>query len=67
MHHLTVLRDFAGFKRGDHIEDDAEVARILASEHAVHVVKVLADAKPEAPASFSPPALPMAELQRDSL
>jgi hypothetical protein len=47
VHHLTVLRDFGNYKRGDHIEDDAEVARLLKGEHSVHVVKVLADDKPK--------------------
>jgi hypothetical protein len=47
MHHLTVVRDFAGYSRGDHIEDAAEVARLLKSEHANHVVKVIADEKPK--------------------
>lgn len=45
-HHLTVVRDFGPYHRGDHIEDEAEVARILASEMAPNVVKVHADPKP---------------------
>jgi hypothetical protein len=45
-HHLTAVRDFGSYKRGDHIDDEAEVARILGGEHSVHVVKVVADAKP---------------------
>ena len=46
-HHLTVLRDFGDYRRGNHSEDEAEVARILASEQRNHVVKVAADPKPE--------------------
>lgn len=50
-HHLTVVRDFANFRRGDHIEDEETVARILQGEHRHHVVKVRADVKePEAKA-----------------
>jgi hypothetical protein len=45
LHHLTVVRDFADYRRGDHIEDDAEIARILGGEMRHHVVKVAADAK----------------------
>ena len=50
-HHLTVLRDFGDYRRGDHIEDEAEIARILDGEHHLHVVKVHADQKqvPEQP------------------
>lgn len=51
MHHLTVVRDFGRHKAGDHIEDEAEIKRILAGEHRHHVVKVHADAK-------EPPPLP---------
>lgn len=66
-HHLTVVRDFGAFKCGDHIEDDAEIARIMAGEQRHHVVKVIADRKPEAESekpSIAPPALPKPE-QRD--
>ncbi len=45
-HHLTVVRDFGAYRRGDHIEDDAEIDRVLASEMAPNVVKVHADPKP---------------------
>lgn len=56
-HHLTVLRDFGNYRRGDHIEDEAEIARILGGEHAVHVVKVAADRKSEpAPPEVAEPA-----------
>jgi hypothetical protein len=50
-HHLTVLRDFGDYTRGQHIEDEAEVARILKGEHRNHVVKVAADPKPEVAAA----------------
>lgn len=46
MFHLTAIQDFGNYKRGDHIEDAAEVERILAGEHAVLVVKMAADSKP---------------------
>lgn len=46
--HLTVMQDFGDHRRGDHIEDAAEVARILAGEHQAHVIKVPADRKPAA-------------------
>lgn len=45
-YHLTATQDFGSYKRGAHIEDAAEVERILASEHRMHVVKVAADRKP---------------------
>ena len=48
-YHLTAIQDFGVYKRGDHIEDAAEVARILEGEHAVHVVKLVADDKPVEP------------------
>jgi hypothetical protein len=44
--HLTAKQDFAGYRRGDHIEDEAEVNRILGGEHRPHVVKVAADIEP---------------------
>jgi hypothetical protein len=65
-HHLTVLRDFGAYRRGDHIEDGDEIARILGGEHVHHVVKVHADAKPAgapadpAPAPVEAPAAPAA-------
>lgn len=39
--HLKVIRDFGQYKRGDRIDADADVERVLNSEAAVHVVKVL--------------------------
>jgi hypothetical protein len=50
MHHLTVVRDFGTYAKGDHIEDEAEIARILKGEMRHHVVKVIADEKPKAAA-----------------
>lgn len=52
-HHLTVVRDFGVYRRGDHIEDEAEVARLLEGEHRHHVVKVIADDKPKASAPIA--------------
>jgi hypothetical protein len=37
---LVVLKPFASFKRGDMITDAAEIATVLASEHALSVVRV---------------------------
>jgi hypothetical protein len=37
---LVVTRPFAGFARGDVVNDDARIADILASEHAHYVVRV---------------------------
>lgn len=53
IHHVTVVRDFGSYTRGQHIEDDAEIERILAGEMRNHVVKVLADAKPAEMQSLS--------------
>lgn len=55
VYHLTVVRDFGSYQAGGHIEDEAEIARIMAGELARHVVKVAADEK-SAP---QPPALPV--------
>lgn len=43
--HLTARQDFGPYKKGDHIEDHAEVERILSGEHRVHVIRVAADAE----------------------
>lgn len=55
-HHLTVVRDFGDYVRGNHIEDDAEIERILGGELRHHVVKVAADVKPaeETPDAIAP-------------
>lgn len=45
--HLTARQDFGPYKKGDHIEDHAEVERITNGEHRVHVIRVAADAEPE--------------------
>ena len=47
-HHVTVVRDFGDYKRGQSIEDDAEIERILGSELMHHVVKVHKRAVPQA-------------------
>ena len=41
-YHLVVTRPFEKYRKGERIEDSAEVARILNSEHQQHVVKVAA-------------------------
>ena len=67
-HHLTVARDFGSYKRGQRIEDDAEIARLLAGELRHHVVKIHAPHKPDAAAekpAGTPPALPKPD-QKDS-
>jgi hypothetical protein len=38
--HLIVTRSFPGHERGETITDAAEIASILASEYADHVVAV---------------------------
>jgi translation initiation factor IF-1 len=40
MPHLTVIRDFGDYKRGAHIDDLAEVKRLLEGEMRHHVVKI---------------------------
>jgi hypothetical protein len=45
---LVVVQPFGGHKRGDVIADQTEVAKVLAGEDKVHVVKVAAP--DEAPA-----------------
>jgi hypothetical protein len=63
-HHLTVLRDFGPYKCGDHIEDDAEVARIIGGELCRHVVKVHAEVMPneEPKTPASAPSAPSSAL-----
>lgn len=56
--HLTAHQDFGTYRRGDHIEDEAEVNRILGGEHAVHVNKVAADVEPE-PVAAEPESAPV--------
>lgn len=67
VHHLTVLRDFANYKRGDHIEDEAEVKHILEGEMRHHVVKVAADVKPETEASPNVEAFKPARTAPDAV
>lgn len=57
-HHLTVIRAFGNYRPGDHIEDDAEIAAVLAGEHRHAVVKVAADKKPELAKVEAPKAAP---------
>jgi len=45
--HLTARTDIGPYRRGDHIEDHAEVDAILKGEHAAHFVRVTADNSPE--------------------
>lgn len=54
-YHLTCRRDFGTYKRGEHIDDAAEVERILGSELRPHVIKVAA----EPPKSAAAPSMPM--------
>lgn len=58
LYHLTARQDFGAYRKGEHIEDHAEVERILGGEHAVHVVRVAADKEPEDQGEAKPPALP---------
>lgn len=46
--HLTARSDIGSYRKGDHVEDEAEVNAILASEHRHHFVRVAADVEPEA-------------------
>jgi hypothetical protein len=46
-YHLTVRNDFGPYRKGDHIEDEAEVNRILGDEAQHHVIRVAADNPPE--------------------
>lgn len=39
---LVVVRAFGAHARGDVIEDESEIGRVLSSEHATCVVRVLA-------------------------
>ncbi|MBV8697382.1 hypothetical protein [Bradyrhizobium sp.] len=56
MHHLIATQDFGPYKRGDRIEDDAEIARIQGGEHSVHVTRVIAPPKHEAASEAAPQA-----------
>lgn len=46
MHHLIVSRAFGDHARGDRIEDQDEVERVLASEHEHHVVRIAVPDEP---------------------
>lgn len=51
MFFLVVMRDFAGYRRGDHVEDQAQIDAILAGENAGHVVRI---PPPDQPAPVEP-------------
>ncbi len=37
---LVVVRSFGSYRIGDVVRDEAEVERVLTSEHAGHVVRI---------------------------
>ena len=41
MEHLVVVRPFGLFRVGDVVADQAVIARVVASEHGDHVVRVV--------------------------
>lgn len=45
--HLTARTDIGSYRRGDHVEDHAEVEKILKSEHRAHFARVTADNSPD--------------------
>jgi hypothetical protein len=57
---LTVREPFAGYSTGDRIEDEAQVAEILAGENASHVIPTAGDAAPAPKAPKPPKADPAA-------
>ena len=40
MQHLIVVRPFGPYRIGDVVSDQPSIDRILASEHAAHVVRI---------------------------
>lgn len=40
MHYLVVVRPFGSYRIGDVVTDEETIERIMASEHADHVVRV---------------------------
>ena len=40
---LVVVRSFGPYRIGDVVRDEAEAERVLASEHAGHVVRIQPD------------------------
>jgi hypothetical protein len=57
--HLTARNDIGPYRKGDHIEEAADVDRLLAGEHRHHFVRVvpeppLAEPKSEAPKTEGP-------------
>jgi hypothetical protein len=64
MHHLIVTQDFATYRKGDRIEETVEIDRLLGSELAAHVIRVIAPLKedaalePKSTAALPPVTLP---------
>lgn len=54
--HLTARSDIGPYRKGDHIEDEAEVTAILAGEHRHHFTRVAADNAPDEPTDAAPSA-----------
>ena len=50
--HLVVVQAFCPHAKGDHITDPTDVASVLASDHAGHVVRI---ETADAPTAFVPP------------
>lgn len=45
--HLTARNDIGPYRKGAHVEDEAEVNALIASEHRHHFIRVAADNPPE--------------------
>ena len=41
MQHLIVVRPFGPYRIGDAVTDEKIIERIMASEHATHVVRIV--------------------------
>ena len=54
--HLTARTDIGPYRKGDHVEDEAEVNAILAGEHRHHFTRVAADNEPDEPTDAAAPA-----------
>jgi hypothetical protein len=66
MHHLIVTQDFATYRKGDRIEETAEIDRLLGSELSAHVIRVHAPPKEDAVVDVKtvavlPPVSPLKE------
>lgn len=44
--HLTARIDIGSYRKGDHIEDEAQVTALMKSEHRHHFIRVAADPLP---------------------